>query len=216
MPDWQRLTADGLAQTRLAPEVRRDVVEEIAAHLEECYGESLDAGSADAEQQARAQVSDWRALGRSIRRSKEDPMNVVRRVILPGIAAVIVALGALRLCVYVLITPHACGVDDTCILITADGPAYLPWLASLPFAGALAAALSRRVGGQLRQRVLAAVCPAAYFAGEIVYYSLLDAFYWRIPIYWILIPAIACAIGAIPFLGGRRDTVEAQPLTATS
>jgi hypothetical protein len=37
-------------------------------------------------------------------------------------------------------------------------------------------------------------------------------FLWRIPIYWVLIPAIVCAIGAWPFLGGRRDAVETHPV----
>jgi hypothetical protein len=37
--------------------------------------------------------------------------------------------------------------------------------------------------------------------------SILDAFFWRIPIYWVVIPAIACAIGA-----GRFSAVGATPI----
>jgi hypothetical protein len=39
---------------------------------------------------------------------------------------------------------------------------------------------------------------------------LYGGFFWRIPIFWAVIPAIACAIGAIPFLGGGRAPVSSN------
>jgi hypothetical protein len=166
MPDWENLIAERLAGSGLAPEVQREVVAEIAAHLEEGYLELRRAGHADAEQQMLAQVSDWRALCRNIRRSKENPMGFTRNVVVPGLAAVILSQAALRLYVYLLITPEPCGPDMTCIAITAEGPAYLPWLATLPLAGATAAWLARLAGARSMQRLLAAVSLALYLGVE--------------------------------------------------
>jgi hypothetical protein len=215
MPDWQRLVADRLAHTDLLPEVQREVVAEIAAHLEERYAELLRAGSSDPEQQTLQQVSDWRALCRNIRRSKEEPMSVVRKIVMPGVAAVIAAVAALKVFVYLLIVPQPCGPDLTCISVSADGPAYLPWLATLPLAGALAAGLARRMGARPRQRLIAAVFPALYLFAEMVVVGLFSAFFWRIPVYWVLIPAVVCAIGAIPFLGDPREPLETRPVATT-
>lgn len=203
MPDWERLVAKRLERSPLTPEVKREVVVEIAAHLGECSEELVRAGTLNPEEQVLAQVPDWDALGRNIRRSKEDRMSFARKVVMPGLAAVIAALAALKLYVFLLIAPTACGPDTTCIAVSADGPAYLPWLATLPLAGALAAALARRMGSRPVQRLIAAQAPAIYLGAETLVMSLVDNFYWRIPIYWVIVPAIACAIGAIPFLGDR-------------
>jgi hypothetical protein len=204
MRNWMHYVAERLARSRLPPELQRDVVAEIAAHLEDCEEDLRKEGLSDPEARTLAQVSNWIAFCRDIRRAKEDSMAVVRRILMPGAAAVVVALAALKLWVYLLISPQPCGPDATCITVSADGPAYLPWLATLPLAGALAAVLARRGGAQPRQRLLAAMFPAFYLAAEMFVMGLLDGFFWRIPIYWVLIPAIAAAVGAWPFLDGRH------------
>jgi hypothetical protein len=219
MPDWERLVAERLAHSKLTPELQREVVAEIAAHLEECYCELVRAGSSDPEGQTRAQVRDWNALCRKILRSKEDRMSFARKVVMPGIAALIVALAALRLFVYMLIAPESvpCGPDLSCVSVrvSADGPAYLPWLATLPLAGALAAGLARRMDAQPVQRLVAALFPALYLALEMFVMGLVFGFFWRIPIYWVIIPAMVCALGAVPFLGDRRDAIQTQPVATT-
>jgi hypothetical protein len=216
MRDWEQLVAERLAQIDETPEVQREVVAEIAAHLEECHLELLNAGSSDPEGHTLAQVSDWNAFCRNIRRAKEGRMSFAQRVAMPGAAAVIVALAVLKLCVSLLVAPEPCGPDGWCISISADGPAYLPWLATLPLAGALAAGLARWMGARPSQRLMAAVFPALYLGAETVVMVLLyGGFFWRIPIYWVIIPAIACAIGATPFLGGRRDPMEMRPVATT-
>jgi hypothetical protein len=207
MPDWEQLVADRLARSKLTPDVQREVVLEIAAHLRQRYDELVAAGSADAEGETLAQVSDWNTLARNIRRAKEDPMNVVQRVMIPGVVATIAAQAALQLFVYFLIAPQPCGADASCIMVSADGPAYLPWLLTLLPVGAVAALLARWMGARPIQRVIAAVCPALYLAAETVVMGLLEGtFFWRIPIYWVLLPAIASAIGAMPFLGLPRGS----------
>jgi hypothetical protein len=177
------------------------------------------AGRSDAEERTLALVSDWAAFCRHIQRSKEAPMGFVRRVGIPGAAAVIAALAALKLSVYLLVVPRACeprvvsGVvsgdfvlDATCLTVSAGGPAHLLWLAMLIPAGALAAGLARRMGARPVHRLLAAVSPAIYLAAETVVYSVRDGWYAPIPIYYIgtfvIAPAIACALGAIAFVGG--------------
>jgi hypothetical protein len=215
MPDWECLVAERLAQSRLTPEIEREVVVEIAAHLEECHRDFLEAGSSDPEAQTLSQVSDWNALCRRIRRSKEDRMNFARKVVMPGLAALIAAQAVLKLLIYLLIAPEPCMVDSTCISVSADGPVYLPWLATLPVAGALAATLARRLGARSSQRLIAALFPAFYLGAETLVISVLDQFFWRIPIYWVIIPAIACALGALPFLGDRRQPTESRPVPAT-
>jgi hypothetical protein len=217
MADWERIVAERLAGIKLTDEQRREVVAEIAGHLEEAHEELLRAGSPDPAGQTLGQVSDWRALRRNIPRAMEDRMSFARKVVLPGVIAVMLAIAALKLAVYFLITPQLCEapivgasglITDSglCIQVSADGPAYLPWLATLPLAGALAAGLARRFGARPAQRLAAAISPAFYLLVDTLVAGLHSEFYWRIPIYWVVIPAVACALGAWPFLRGRSDS----------
>jgi len=216
MRSWEHFVAERLRRTTLPPQVQHEVVTEIAAHLEECEAELRAAGVPNPEAQTLDQVSDWNALGRNIRRAKEDAMTVTKRIVMPGVAAVIVALAALKVCVYWLVAPQPCGPDMTCLIVSADGPAYLPWLATLPLAGALAAALARRAGARPGQRLLAAVFPALYLGVETCVLGLFYGFFWRIPIYWVIVPAMAAAIGAWPFLDGRRKAYQNEEETVAS
>jgi hypothetical protein len=212
MPDWERFVADRLARATLPHDVQREVVTEIAAHLEEHEEELRKAGAADAHAETLMQVADWRTFGRKIRRAKEDRMSVVRRVVMPGIAALALVLGALKLLVFLLIVPEPCGPDAACIVVSAEGPVYLPWLATLPCAGALAAMLARRAGGRPKQQLTAAAFPALYLLIEFFVMGLSDGFFWRIPVYWVAIPALLGVLGAWPFLSGGHGRVPAQPM----
>ena len=216
MRSWERFVADRLARARLPREIQDDVITEIAAHLEECEDELRAAGDADPRGGALGQVQDWRAFGRRIRRSKESDMKSLRRIMLPGVAAAIASIASLKLFVYLLITPTECAPDTTCILVSADGPAYLPWLATLPLAGALGAALARFQDATPRQRLVASIFPALYLAADILGLAVFAAFYWRVPVYWVLIPAIACALGAWPLLGGRARGFAGPPVAAAA
>ena len=105
--------------------------------------------------------------------------------------------------------------DVTCLTISAGGPAHVLWLAMLIPAGALAAGLARRMGARPVHRLLAAVSPAIYLAAETVVYSVRDGWYAPLPIYYIgtfvIAPAIACAVGAIAFLGGSPPADSRSP-----
>lgn len=49
MPDWKREIRQRLARLQLAPTRENSIVEELAQHLEEIYGELLSNGAHDAE-----------------------------------------------------------------------------------------------------------------------------------------------------------------------
>jgi hypothetical protein len=224
MPDFERLVAERLARLDLTADQQREVIAEVSAHLEEFYRERVAAGSADPEGETLAQVSDWNGLRRRIRRAKGDPMRLARAVVLPGLAAMTLAWITFKLTVFFLVTPFVCepavnvqsGVDvvnSLCTIISANTPMYFVWLATLPYAGALGAALARRAGAPPKKRLAAALFPAAALAIEMTYFGVLTGFFWRIPLYWVLVPAIFCGLGALPFLRGRWPS-GARPITA--
>lgn len=120
MPDWDQIVGQRLGRLKLAPEERREVIAEVAAHLEDCYRELCDAGSPDPEGYTLAQVPDWKALGRRIQRSKEDPMNQTIRVFLCGmLTGTVTAL--LALLVLILF-----GVEYLAAVEAARTPTALP------------------------------------------------------------------------------------------
>jgi mannitol-specific phosphotransferase system IIBC component len=90
--------------------------------------------------------------------------------------------------------------DPMCVIISANTPMYFAWMATLPFAGALAAALARRADASSRERLMAALFPAFALAIETALLAVISGFFWRIPVYWVLMPAVMCVLGAVPFL----------------
>jgi hypothetical protein len=87
---------------------------------------------------------------------------------------------------------------------------YYAWLATLPYAGALAGVLARRAGARPAERLLAALFPAIALGVEMIFFGLILGFFWRIPIYWVLVPAVFCALGVLPFLRGRQNAGARQ------
>jgi len=220
MPDFERLVADRLAHLELTPAQQREVVAEISAHLEEFYRARMAAGSANPEGETLAQVADWNRLRRRIRRAKEDRMRFARAVVLPGLAALALAWITFKVSVLYLVQPFACqpdiisqsgnAVDGLCTIVSANTPMYFAWLATLPWAGALGAAFARRAGARPTERLSAALFPAMALAIEVTWVGLIAGFFWRIPIYWVFVPGVSCALGALPFLRGRQNTRDAD------
>src|SRR5215475_11552190 len=63
MPNWNQIAREHLAVLRLPPEREIEIIEELALHLETVYEDALEAGSSEAEAEARALRSyDWRLL----------------------------------------------------------------------------------------------------------------------------------------------------------
>src|SRR5262245_42279714 len=70
MPDWKPEIRRRLASLRLEPTREAAIVEELAAHLDDCYAELLAGGSgpAEAEHRTRAELSGSELLARELRR----------------------------------------------------------------------------------------------------------------------------------------------------
>ena len=149
-------------------------------------------------------------------------MRVARAIVLPGLAAMTLAWITFKLTVFFLVHPFMCappinqvsGIGNVvetglCTIISANTPMYFAWLLTLPIAGAAGAALARRAGVRSTERLTAALFPAMALALEATYFDVLTGFFWGFPIYWVLVPAIMCALGALPFLRGRGSNASA-------
>ncbi len=227
MPDWERLVAERLGHLKLPPEERREVIVEIAAHLEECYQGLRDAGSPDPEGYTLAQVRDWNALCRKIRRAKEGRMSFAWKVIMPGLAALFLAQIALSLSLRALAPLVGKPIEVHFHVDASHGAFYYPWLLTLPLAGALGAWLARRAGASTGQRLAAALFPAIFVVVVSTLFGVVALVSQRlfsefklanqatVFLYWVIAPAIACAIGAWPFLSGKsQQTANAPPSDA--
>lgn len=226
MPDWEKLVGERLERLKLATEERREVIAEIAAHLDECYVELRDAGSPDPEGYTLAQVSDWNVLRRKIRRAKEGGMSFARRVMFPGLTALFLAQVALAVILHSLIALHGPALEGQ--FRGGDrvpGIFYVPWMLTLPWIGAVGAWLARRAGARPGQRLTAALFPALFavvvntifgvVALLISPQKLLSEFNLAnqasLALFFVVLPAIACAIGAWPFLSGKPHQAETAP-----
>jgi len=97
MRDWGEFVRQKLAGLALEPEEKRQVLEELAEHLEETYQSLLSEGISeeDAAQRTLFQVPDWKDLRRKIHsaRTKENVMtNRVRQFWLPGLLTLVLSM----------------------------------------------------------------------------------------------------------------------------
>ncbi|MGH9938135.1 MAG: hypothetical protein ACREAM_17965 [Blastocatellia bacterium] len=70
MPEWKQEIRRRLAKLEIEPTREAAIVEELAAHLDDCYAESLANGAtpAEAERRTRAEVRESELLARELRR----------------------------------------------------------------------------------------------------------------------------------------------------
>ncbi len=163
MPDWRQLVNEHLAALVLDPHDRAEVIEELAAHLDETFVDLRRRGlsEGDAARRCLSEVHDWRDLRRKIQiaRRKEDPMtNRVKQLWLPGLVTFVLSMGFLALAQIFGPKPW--------ILTWGHPPValfYLPWLFSLPLVGAVGAYLSHRAGGSRRAIFSSIVFPVLPF-----------------------------------------------------
>jgi hypothetical protein len=158
MRDWQKLVQSKLAGLQLAPGEKAEVMEELAAHLEESCESFRAGGLAEPEAIRRtfAQVTDWRDLQRKIFAVKRrvHPMKKrVQQLWIPGFVTLTLSMLFLAVLQKLGFQPRIVWSGPNGILL------YVPWLLSLPFFGALGAYISSRSGGSLRIMLLASVFP---------------------------------------------------------
>jgi hypothetical protein len=220
MPDWQKLVRRQLAGLALEPHEHREVVEELASHLQDTYAAFRGQGLAEDEaaQRALALAGDWNDLRRRIQaaRIRKDTMtNRVTQLWLPGLLTFTVSIGLVALGQRLGPRPMFLHLDKgTPILMF-----YTGWLFTLPLAGAIGAYLSKRAGGSLRMVLASSVFPVLPYAavfliaipvGLVMGANLPDHMVARaifsMVIGWILVPGAALLAGGlvVQFLLSRR------------
>ena len=135
MPDWEVLVGERLAEGSLAPGERREVIAELAGHLEETFEQLRRQGLSEqaAIEGALSQVRNWQSLRRKIQKArvKEDVMtDRVKQVWLPGFLTLFLSMMLLMLIQFIgpkplVLSPHGWRVMAPMAVI------YVPWLVCL-------------------------------------------------------------------------------------
>jgi hypothetical protein len=223
MPNWQELVRQHLSGLALDPAERDEIHDELAAHLEESYEAFCAEGCPQREAMERtlAKVANWQELQHKIYTAKRrnQPMQErVRQLWIPGVLTMMLSTTFLIALQKLGFQPRLVGSGPNGILF------YAPWIASLPFFGALGAYLSARRGGLLGTALLASVFPAlaltAVFLllfpidfvverviGRPVDFGAVAAALLRDGIDWILFPGLALLAGGffVHLLFNRRS-----------
>ena len=138
MPDWKKLVRERLAMLNLPPSTEKEVIAELAAHLEEIHEKVRQTCVTDAAavELTLQEIDNWSVLARNIRRAKSEgeSMNYRTKSLLWPLAAV-TWLGA---SLSVMVLQRTDRLYPNLILF------YLPWLATLPLVCAAAAYLAQR------------------------------------------------------------------------
>ncbi len=225
MPDWQELVRRQLDGLALEPSERAEVIEELAAHLDDTFEDLRRRGFTedDAIQCSLCEVKDWHDLRRKIQtaRRKENIMsNRVTQFWLPGLLTFTLAMGFLALIQHFGPLPRIVPSSGT-LRMTPVATVYIPWLLSLPLVGALGAFLSNRAGGTRRAVFSSIVFPVVPY---LVFFLMLLPFALTFEKHagrdiilsgflvglagWVLLPGAALLAGGLPaqFFLSRRPT----------
>src|ERR1700693_5896582 len=101
MSDWNALVRERLDLTNLSPEEQKQIVSELASHLDDLFEEYRAHGLSESEAVTRAihEVTDWRGLAQNIQRAKqEESMNPrTKQLWLPGLVNLTIAMVLLML-----------------------------------------------------------------------------------------------------------------------
>ncbi len=208
MPDWTGYVQQKLGSTGLPRHCEQEIVAELACHLEDI---------GDCVSKADAQVHDWRAFARDIRKAKEDYMHGrVRTFWVPGLAVDLLATFLLR-------GIQVAGVHPTVFLTQPIAMVIYPyWLLMLPLVGALGAYWSQHAGGRPVTRMLVATFPCVVLGTAMIFFSIasmvaalfvpqavsgvkfLAIATAETLFVWVVMPGVALGLGALPFLTGER------------
>ena len=217
MPDWEAHVRRHLVQLTLASNERNEVIEELAAHLQESFEQLCAQGmtNAEAEKRALAQVSDWNEFRREIQiaKTKENSMSDrVKQFWLPSLLTLLFSMGLLALIQIFGPNPWIVARHEGSPwrLIAPVAVIYVPWLLCLPLIGAMGAFLSQRFGGSRRAILSSALFPVlpylAFFliglpmiailneriAHNIMFVALFVGFFA-----WVLAPGAALLTGGL-------------------
>ena len=218
MPDWNPLLAERLGHLTLAQEMREEVVNELATHLEEHYQELRAHGVSDSESVsvALSQVVDWEALGRKIIEAKNEGERMndrTKQFWLPGLVTLTATMLWLMFLQRLNWRPQTAFVHGSPPLMP-----YLIWLLTQPVFGAAGAYLSRCAGGNRIARIASGIFPSIGMFGLLFFVGLTAAlvekntFVLSHPYYsalillpWVVFPAITLLLGVVPFLTSASE-----------
>jgi hypothetical protein len=198
MPDFRVLVRERLGDLNLCAALQNEIIAELAAHLQETYERLRAKGlcKSGALQRSFNQTEiNWRELSRKIQSAKREEgfmNNRTRRFWLPALVSLAISEGML-LAISVTVATHA--------HLWQLGPAamYVPWLLSLPAAGAAGAYLARRAGAG-QKTLLAAVLFPAFVGLAFICAGLLIALTTEVPVFakpqWFYIP-LAFLVGVL-------------------
>jgi hypothetical protein len=216
MPDWQELVRQRLRGMALEGGEAEQVIDEIAAHLEDAYRAQLGLGLPDqvALRKALQEVNDWHCLKSEIESVRKEESNVNNRVTqfwLPSLITLFLA-NVLLAVIQVFGPPHR--ISNTpggLIGWTPITMVYVSWIICLLFVGAIGACISRRAGGSWRTVVMSVLFPVlpylAFFLIGLPLAMLLDDHVARnltIPAFmigliaWVVLPGAALLSGGLP------------------
>src|SRR5216684_1803453 len=224
--DWEELVRTKLAGLAIEPREKREVIEELGAHLEESYEVFCKEGLPEKEAVHRTfeQVADWRDLQRRIliaKRSGYPMQKRLHQLWIPGFLT-------MALSIVFLVTLQKLGFNARMVSWRdSDIFFFAPWLVSLPFLGALGAYISSRAGGSRRTALLASIFPALALTltflsmfpidmiiepiiGRQVDFNIVAASLLRDGIDWILVPGAALLVGGllVHLLFSRRSSSQ--------
>ena len=238
MADWREHVRRRLSGLALEAAEKDEVHAELASHLEESYETLLKQGASerDAIRGALSQVSDWRDLQRKVfvaKRREHFVKERAQQLWIPGfLTFTISTLFLMTLQKVFGVRPQILGNGPGAILF------YVPWLATLPFIGALGAYISRRAGGSRGTLALASTFPALALAaafllmfpigmiiepvtGNDLAFGVVAATLLGNWIGWIVVPGAALLLGGIlvHLLLGRRlssqyTSISSEPTDA--
>ena len=231
MRDWREFVQSKLAELALPPGTKVDVVDELAAHLEETYAELRKQGMTEeaASRLALSQVKDWHKLQRKIQnaRIKENTMtNRVKQLWLPSLVTLVLSMGLLALIQIFGPKPWLFGWNGSSRwpFVAPALMVYVPWLLLLPLIGAMGACLSNLAGGSRRAVLSSVVFPVlpylAFFVlalpvvailNDHIAHNIMSRALFVGLFAWVLAPGAALLAGGLPAqhllsrrLGSRR------------
>lgn len=217
MRDWSELIRERLAAKSRGAQLEPEVVRELAEYLEDrSAAQSLREGTVRHDLDlAAVEVKNWPRLARRINEARGGAMRKHRTLAmwLPGVVNCMTAFWVLGLTQKLASRPRIVSAAPR-----ISSMLYLGWILMLSACGAAAAWWSRRAGGTLTNRFIAAILPAGSMLAIflVIIWSAMSAQYGLgVPnifvnflnalIGAVVIPAIALTAGAAPFLWRRPE-----------
>jgi len=202
MPDWKEMVRERMFVLNLPPDAEKEIISELAAHLEDGYQNEIARGlrESEARQRVLSEVQ-WNKLAREIRRAarKEESMtNRTRALWLPAIVNVTVAAVLLVILVELgadarMTRSSLLAIDQIAMdhrdhlnlfipIYKMLGMTHLSWLLTLPLSAAAGCLMARRAHASAGARLIVGLAPSLLWLAVFVAKSLefeLDR--WQFP-----------------------------------